>query len=119
MVVSVEAPSAAVAPAELRRDGPRLVRKRFQQLPFALLLLLPALLIIGTFHFFPLFYAFFISLRNWGIVDQGMVWLKNYNAALHARDFWQALGTTVYYVLGTVPVTMALACIIAYLLFQK
>jgi multiple sugar transport system permease protein len=107
MAVSLETRPALELPVDVRPETPWRRRRRLRQTPLAILLLLPALLIIGTFHFFPLLYAFFISLRNWGIVDQGMVWFKNYNVALHSRDFWQAL------------VTMALACILAYLLFQK
>ncbi len=123
MAVSVrsnEARPAVPAPIDVR--GPRrgrFDRRKLHETPLALLFLAPALLVIGTFHFFPIFYAVWISLRNWGFADRGMLWLSNYNEALHTHAFWQALGTTVYFALFTVPVTMALACLIAYLLFQK
>jgi multiple sugar transport system permease protein len=94
-------------------------RRKLRQSLLAYLFLAPALVVIATFHFFPIFYAFWISLRNWGIVDRGMVWLANYSEALHDHRFWQSLGTTLYFAIGTVPVTMAIACIIAYLLFQN
>src|SRR5579884_366206 len=79
MAVSLETRPALELPVDVRPETPWRRRRRLRQTPLAILLLLPALLIIGTFHFFPLLYAFFISLRNWGIVDQGMVWFKNYN----------------------------------------
>ena len=43
------------------------------RLPAALLLLAPALIVLGVFHFFPLLYAFYISLHKWRFVDQGFV----------------------------------------------
>src|SRR5690242_16572083 len=102
-------------PAAAPRNGKSrgLDRRRLRNTFIALIFLAPALVITGTFHFFPVFYAFWISLRNWKIADLGMVWLRNYNEALHSHVFWQSLGTTVYFALGTVPVTMALACLIA------
>jgi len=98
---------------------PRLNRRKLRQTPLALLFLSPALLVIGTFHFFPIFYAFFISMRDWRLADRGLIWFRNYDEALHSHAFWQSLGNTLYFAIGTVPVTMALACIVAYLLYQK
>lgn len=119
MAASLETRPALPAPPGPRFVLRRLDRRRLRQTPLALLFLTPAFLIIGTFHFFPIFYAFYISLRSWRLADQGMVWLQNYQEALQSRAFWQSLGTTLYFALGTVPVTMALACVIAYLLYQK
>lgn len=101
------------------RRKPRLDRRKLRQTPLALLFLAPALAVIGLFHFFPIFYAFYLSLRNYTITDHGLVWFKNYGDALHSKIFWGSLANTVFYVLGTVPVTMAIACGLAYLLFQK
>lgn len=85
----------------------------------AYLFLAPAMLVLSVFHFFPLFFSFYISLHNWRIRKVGYLGFENYKEALQKREFWQALGNTVYYVIGTVPVTMALALFFAYLLFQK
>jgi len=116
---SAEIRGVALSAAPRRSRPGRLDRRKLRNTAVALLFLAPALAITGVFHFFPVFYAFWISLRNWKIADLGMVWLRNYDEALHSHAFWQSLGTTVYFALGTVPVTMALACLIAYLLFQK
>lgn len=116
MAITFHAGAPDAAPA---RRKPRLDRRKLRQTPVALLFLAPALIVIGVFHFFPVFYAFYLSLRNYTLIDHGSVWLKNYGDALHSRPFWQSLANTVFYVLGTVPVTMALACGLAYLLFQK
>ena len=85
----------------------------------AYLFLAPAMIVLGIFNFFPLFFSFYISLHNWRIRKVGFVGLANYTEALKKPEFWQSLGNTVYFVIGTVPVTMALALFLAYLLFQK
>lgn len=85
----------------------------------AYLFLAPAIIVLGVFNFFPLFFSFYISLHNWRIRKVSFLGLANYTEALQKQEFWQALGNTVYFVIGTVPVTMALALFLAYLLFQK
>lgn len=87
--------------------------------PIAYLFLLPAMAVLAVFHFFPLFYAFYISLHNWRMRQGAFVALDNYQRALRTRDFWEAFGNTTFFAVGTVPVTMALALFFAYLLFQK
>src|SRR5215471_9480376 len=76
------------------------------QLPAALLLLSPAMLILGIFHFFPLIYAFYISLHKWRFVDQGFVGFQNYQAALTSDALWSSLANTVFFVLMVVPTTI-------------
>jgi multiple sugar transport system permease protein len=85
----------------------------------AYLYLLPAVLILGTFHFFPIFYAFYVSLNNWGLVNKGFVGLDNYRQALTSPDLWNSVLVTFSYALGTVPITLILSTICAYLLFKK
>jgi multiple sugar transport system permease protein len=85
----------------------------------AYLFLAPAIVILTIFHFFPLFFSFYISLHNWRIRKVGFNGLANYAEALQKKEFWQAFGNTVFFVIGTVPFTMALALFFAYLLFQK
>jgi multiple sugar transport system permease protein len=85
----------------------------------AYLFLAPAILVLGVFQFFPLFFSFYISLHNWRIKKAEFLGFANYGEALRKRELWLAFGNTVYYVIGTVPITMALALLFAYLLFQK
>ena len=94
-------------------------RARGKNEPLAYLFLLPAILVLTVFHFFPLLFAFYISLHNWRIRKVGFNGLANYAEALQKREFWQAFGNTVYFVIGTVPLTMAIALLLAYLLFQR
>jgi len=81
--------------------------------------LFPALLILTVFHILPAGYALWISTQGGRIRAFRFIGLDNYLSALQAPEFWGALGNTVWYVIGTVPVTMGVGLFIAYLLFQK
>jgi ABC-type sugar transport system permease subunit len=103
-----QAPTAAVTAAAHR--------SRFRFFPY--LLVLPAVVILGVFHIFPIFYGFYISLHRWGVKNLGFVGFRNYSRALHDEDFWMSLRVTVWYVLGTVPTGIILALFLAILLFR-
>ena len=112
--------SGAVGGVGAARGGARL-RAGKRNEPIAYLFLLPATVILTVFHFFPIFYSLYISLHNWR-TSRGkgaFVGADNYTDAIGAQEFWRALGNTAYYVLGTVPLTLAIALLLAYLLFQK
>lgn len=86
--------------------------------------ILPALVILGIFHFLPGFAALGMSFMRWGVVPERFTGLDNYLAILDPNgarfgEFVSALGATFWYVLFTVPVEMAIALAVAYLLFQK
>ncbi len=108
---------------------------------FAWLYLAPALIILTIFHIIPVAYALWISMqygtvRNFrlactdadtvakipealGVLRGFLACFDNYNRALNAPEFWDAMKVTLFYVVGTVPVTMFAALVVAYLLFQK
>ncbi len=88
-------------------------------LPLALLFLLPAGIILVTFQFLPIFYAFFISLHRWGLVREGFAGGANYAQLLHDPVFWKSLVNTTWFVLGTAPVGIGLSLLIALLLFGE
>ncbi len=94
-------------------------KRRFKFDWIAYVYLFPALLILTVFHILPAFYAFWISMQGGRIRNFRFIGLDNYLNALQAPEFWGALQNTVFYVLGTVPITMALGLVVAYLLFQK
>ncbi len=83
----------------------------------AYLYLLPAFLILAVFHIWPVLNALYISLHTGPTVHLTFTGLKNYQTAL-GSDFWKSLQITLYFAIGTVPVTMAIALVLAYLLFQ-
>ena len=86
----------------------------------AYLFIAPAAVILLAFSIYPLFHAFNMSLQTqWLKQSQHYVGMENYGTLLRSRDFWDSLGVSVWYVAGTVPVTIALSFLIASLLFQK
>ena len=145
------------------------------------LFILPAVAIIALFGFFPIGYAFYMSLHRWRVRTGALIGLANYEKALGDwlgalsfaagfavlalaywfwngafrsrsdrgllgrlvaalcliaggllistgwgrmiaagdRDFLRSLTITVYYALGTVPAELAIALVLAYILFQR
>ncbi len=81
--------------------------------------LFPAILILTVFHILPVGYALWISTQGGRIRAFRFIGLDNYISTLEAPEFWGALGNTIWYVLGTVPINIGLGLFIAYLLFQK
>jgi multiple sugar transport system permease protein len=89
-----------------------------RQTMLALPMLAPALLILGAFGLFPLFYAFHLSLYA-GKAGQGaFTGLGNYGLALGRPEFWNSVQVTVYYVAGVVPLTLLLSLLVAYGLWR-
>jgi ABC-type sugar transport system permease subunit len=96
-----------------------------------LLYVVPALAILLLFEIWPLLFGFWISLWKWDIGPLRFIGLDNYarlfgegfvthdfRGDLAPGDVANSLMVTIYYILGTVPVTLFLAFGIAYLLFQ-
>jgi len=92
--------------------------KRWRDAPLALFLLSPAVAILGLFGMAPLFYAVYLSLFNSKRPDRPFIGLANYSRALTQPDFWKSLLVTVYYVVGTIPVTMLVSFLVATLLYR-
>lgn len=86
----------------------------------AFLFIFPAGLIILVFRLLPVIYSFVVSFYDWGITGmKGFVGFENYVYLVKDPEFWQSLVNTLYYVVGTVPLTMVISLIIAILLNQK
>jgi multiple sugar transport system permease protein len=87
----------------------------------ALLFLSPTLIIFSTFILFPVFFSFYLSFQKWNIFsgDASFVGLDNYLRMFQSAEFWQVLKNTLIYSIGTIPINMALALWIAYLLNKK
>lgn len=89
----------------------------------AYLFVLPAVLLVGVFDVLPSVAAFAMSLTRWGVIYERFAGLDNYQAILDPAgtrfaEFANALGVTVWYVLLTVPVEMAIALAVAFVLYQ-
>jgi ABC-type sugar transport system permease subunit len=109
--------SAQAAAASSRSGASR--RRAIAEAMTAYLWIAPAVLIIGVFHFLPVLYAAYISLHRWGLRQGPFVGLANYERALGDGEVWNAFLVTIYYVLGTIPLALTLAFLVASLLFQR
>ncbi len=92
--------------------------KRRRDTPLALFLLSPVFVILGIFGIAPLFFAVYLSLFNYKRPERPFIALENYTRALTEPDFWKSLLVTLYYVAGTIPITMVLSFLIASLLYR-
>jgi multiple sugar transport system permease protein len=84
------------------------VWRRFwaSDVPTAILFLLPAVIIMGVFNFYPLADVFRLSLFKWDNLApvQSFIGLGNYSALLQSSRFWNSLFVTFKY---TTVVTLA------------
>jgi len=101
-----------------RRAPPR--RSRYWRTTLlAYLFLLPSLVILAVFHFFSIAFAFYISLFNWRVLRGAFLALTNYWVILQDSDFHQALGTTIWYAVLTVPASIVLSLFVSILLSRN
>jgi multiple sugar transport system permease protein len=66
--------------------------------------LLPALVLLGIFLVFPIGYLGYLSFTGGSFTRSGVHWvgLNNYLRLLLTPDFWQVIGNTLYFTIGTV-----------------
>ncbi len=86
----------------------------------ALLYLIPTLIIIGLFRFYPVFFSIRSSLFKWGIggpID--FTGFKNYLNLFTDKYFYQAFANTIWYAIFTVPLSLFISLFIAVLLNNK
>jgi multiple sugar transport system permease protein len=82
------------------------------------LFLSPAFLVLGVFVLVPAAYVFVLSLFRWDLISSTPLFTGFGNYAHLTKDpvWWQSLGQTVYFVVGTVPTGMVLGLGLALLL---
>ena len=87
----------------------------------AYLFILPAIALLGVFVIYPVFELMWVSLHQWNILRDEMTYVgaSNFRAILSESDFWNALLNTLYFVIATVPLGMALSLGLALLLNEK
>ncbi len=66
--------------------------------------LLPALIFLGLFLVFPILYLGYLSFTGGSFTRSGVHWvgINNYLRLLLTPDFWQVIGNTSYFTIGTV-----------------
>ncbi len=83
--------------------------------------LAPALLLLGIFLIFPIGYLAYLSFTGGSFTRLGVHWvgIKNYLRLLMTPDFWQVIFNTIYFTIGTVIPSIAIALGLAVLLDRK
>lgn len=76
-----------------------------------------AVLVFCAFTVYPVLSACVISLQKYNPIVSKWVGLSNFKALLHDELFFKSIRNTVLYTLGTVPVNLALAFVLAILIF--
>lgn len=85
----------------------------------AYLFLAPALVGAVVFAYGPIVMSFLLSFSHYSIIDTPRwIGLANYAAIFQDGTFWQSVGNTAYFTIVSVPVTMALALLVAIALNQ-
>jgi multiple sugar transport system permease protein len=84
------------------------------------LFLSPALLLLGIFLIFPIFYIVYLSFTSGSFTLRGVRWVgwNNYVRLLLNPDFWQVVGNTLYFSIATVIPSTLLPLGLAVLLDQ-
>lgn len=93
-------------------------RRGLGDLPAAVVLLLPGLLLLTVFILVPMGSTFYMSLFGGRHGMGPFVGAGNYVDALGSHDFRQSLLVTIYYVLGVIPISMILSFLVAYGLYR-
>ncbi|MCY0880894.1 MAG: sugar ABC transporter permease [Firmicutes bacterium] len=82
----------------------------------------PAAAIFLAFTLVPFALVILISFFHWNVLNAAQsyfIGLGNYRSLVTSGQFWHSLAVTLYFVVGSVPVGMAIALGIAMLLMQK
>lgn len=96
-----------------------------------LLYVVPALVLLLVFEVWPIFFSIWVSLWKWDVKPLDFIGLENYRTLfadgfvthdykgdLVPGEVANTLLVTLFYVLGTVPITIGMSFVFAYLLFR-
>src|SRR5574341_628482 len=85
------------------------------------LFLLPSLVFLALFTYYPIGFSAYLSLFRWNVLtpERVFIGLENYIQLWREPLFWLVLRNNLFYALGTIPTTMALALFLAVLVNQK
>ncbi len=98
-----------------------LLQARMREAGFAYMLLLPSLLFLATFTYWPIIRSVYFSFHDVMLGDSKIIYLglENYQRLLEDRLFWKVLGNTVFYTVLTVPLAIGCALLMAVALDSK
>ncbi|MDK3016482.1 carbohydrate ABC transporter permease [Pseudodonghicola flavimaris] len=101
--------------------SPSFARARRKEMLLAYALLLPSLVFLAIFTYWPILRSVWFSLHDVLLGDPDIYWLgaENYLRLLDDRLFWKVLGNTAFYTLTTIPLSIAVALLLAVALDSK
>lgn len=81
----------------------------------AIVCIAPAIVIIGTFVLFPLFFSFYLSLTDWDGFSptKNFVGFSNYSKLISSGAFWNSIGVTLYYAVGVTVISVIAGLVLA------
>ncbi|MBW6456232.1 MAG: sugar ABC transporter permease [Trueperaceae bacterium] len=85
------------------------------------LYLIPSLILLVAFTYYPILSSVYISLHEWNLFtpEPKFVGFENYTILFGDPLFWRVARNTLVYVAVTIPITMAMALIMAILLNER
>ncbi len=106
-----------MATVALRRPRGRLSWMRLQEHVFGWLFIMPVVIGVCLFQFYPILVSIYASMTNWtGLNDPSFIGVDNYTRLLTADKFFTiTLRNTIYYTLGSIPLSISLALVLALL----
>ncbi len=82
--------------------------------------LLPSLIFLASFTVFPVFASFYVSLTKWSLIGSPeFIGFENYRNLFNDPIFYKTLWHTVYYTLGTVPLSIVFSLLLAVAMNQR
>lgn len=95
--------------------------KRLIEQRYSYLFIAPAVLLFFVFVFIPVIASLFLSFTKYNVISppQWVGWDNYYQIIFKDARFWKALGNTGLYVLGVVPVGIAISLLLAVAIDQK
>ncbi|MGP1382344.1 MAG: carbohydrate ABC transporter permease [Thainema sp.] len=113
--------SPSAPPKSAPTFAQRLARLMDQDAIAALIMLAPALILLGVFVFWPIIDVVLLSFTTGSFTRAGIQWngLRNYLRLLIDPDFWNIMGNTVYFTVATVIPSLVIPLVLAVLLNQS
>jgi multiple sugar transport system permease protein len=108
------------SPVQRRRRGVRRTARLMWRERSAYAFLAPGLILFSVFTMFALGFAFYLTFREWNILEpeKPFIGLQNYRDMIGDEDFRQSIINTFYFTGASVPLGMAIGLGVALLLNQ-
>lgn len=97
------------------------IQVKIREAGLAYLLLLPSLVFLATFTYWPILRSVYFSFHDVVLGDSKIIYLglENYQRLWEDRLFWKSLGNTVFYTVVTIPLAITCALLMAVALDSK